>query len=211
MRPLPFLPDPPASFHLASSLSRLQHLAHFLLAQLLLPALEAARPSRIVVVGSGSQFGPHVTKDVQSRDALTALATPTDDYKRWFWHGASARAYGNSKLCNTMFARSAHQQWAASRGVACCSLHPGTLMRSEMARDSPVADFVLKHVLSWFTKDLQQGASTTVFCTLCPRGALGGAFFADCAPAACSRLVTDQACEVLWQFSCSLLAPYLKL
>jgi hypothetical protein len=128
----------------------------------------------------------------------------------WFWHGASARAYGSSKLCNTMFAQSAHAKWAASRGVACCSLHPGTLMRSDMARDSPVANFCLKHVLSWFTKDLQQGASTTVFCTLCEHASLSGAFYADCKQVACSRLATDEACEALWQLSCSLLAPYLK-
>ena len=80
------------------------HLAHFLLTMRLMPALEAARPSRVVVVGSGSQFGPHLTKDVASADALATLASPSDATQRWFWHGASSRAYGSSKLANTMYA-----------------------------------------------------------------------------------------------------------
>ena len=186
------------------------HLAHFLLLMKLMPALEAARPSRVVVVGSGSQFGPHVTKDVTSAAALAALATPSEAYRRRFWHAASARAYGSSKLCNTMFARSVHGKYFAAKGVACCSLHPGTLMRSDMARDSPIANFVLKHVLSWFTKDLEQGAATSIYCCLAPHGALGGAFYSDCRQAACSPLVTDEACEVLWDYSLSLCASHLQ-
>ena len=60
------------------------------------------RPCRsVVVVGSGSQRGPHVTRDVTSAAALATLATPSEATQRWFWHGASARAYGSSKLCNT--------------------------------------------------------------------------------------------------------------
>ena len=50
-----------------------------------------------------------------------------------------------------------------------------------------------------------------VFCTLCDHASLSGAFYADCAQVKCSPLVTEAACEALWQFSCSLLAPYLKL
>ena len=185
------------------------HLAHFLLTMKLMPALEAARPSRVVVVGSGSHFGPHVTRDVANIDALRQLATPSDGYRRRFWHGASARAYGSSKLANTCFAKSIHTKWLESKGIGCCSLHPGTLMRSDMARDSPVANFFLKSVLSWFTKDLEQGAATTILCTLAPHDDLGGAFYSDCGQVACSALVTEEACEALWRLSVELCGLYL--
>ena len=59
------------------------HLGHFLLTHKLLPALEAAAPSRVVVVGSGSQFGPLATKAVDVRSELQALATPDESARRW--------------------------------------------------------------------------------------------------------------------------------
>ena len=187
------------------------HLGHFLLATRLLPALEAARPSRVVVVGSGSHFGPLETRDVTNQDALRQLASPSEAYRRRFWHGASARAYGSSKLCNTLFAKALHAKYYESKGIASCSLHPGTLMRSDMARDSPIANFVLKSVLSWFTKDLEQGAATSILCTLAPHADLGGAFFSDCERVKCSTLVTEEAAEALWQLSLDLCGAYCAL
>ena len=82
-------------------------------------------------------------------------------------------------------------------------------MRSDMARDSPVANFFLKSVLSWFTKDLEQGAATTILCTLAPQADLGGAFYSDCKQVACSALVTEEACEALWRLSVELCGSYL--
>ena len=78
-----------------------------------------------------------------------------------------------------------------------------------MARDSYVANFVLKRVLSLFTKDLDQGAATTLYCCVAPHEALGGKFFSDCAEAACSPLATDAACDALWEFSLALCAKHL--
>ena len=184
------------------------HLGHFLLTHKLLPALEAAAPSRVVVVGSGSQFGPLATKAVDVRSELQALATPDESARRWFWHGAASRAYGSSKLANTMFARSVHKHYSA-KGIASCSLHPGTLMASDMGHESAVANFVLKRVLSWVTKDLEQGASTTVYCSLAPHDALEGEFFSDCQRAPRSALATDAACEALWELSSALCEPFL--
>ena len=184
------------------------HLAHFLLTMKLMPALEAAAPARVVVVGSGSQFGPLVTKHVEDAEAVRALATPAVRHQRTFWHGASACAYGSSKLCNTMLARSLHLKYHEKgkngKGVTACSLHPGTLMRSNMAHESAIADFVLRRVLSWFTKDLEQGASTTLYCSLAPHESLKGDFFSDCQRVKMSKLATDKACEVLWDVSCDL-------
>lgn len=183
------------------------HLGHFLLTLKLMPALEAAAPSRVVVVGSGSQFGPLTTHCVEERSALQALAMPDESTQKRFWHVAASRAYGSSKLANTMFARSIHAKFSA-KGIACCSLHPGTLMASDMGRESNVANFVLKRVLSWVTKDLQQGASTTLYCSLAPHESLEGEFFSDCGRAKRSNLATDTACELLWQLSLELCQPF---
>ena len=56
---------------------------------------------------------------------------------------------------------------------------------------------------------LEQGASTTLYCSLMPHEALDGAFFSDCKSAATSPLVTDDACEALWELSRELCAHHL--
>jgi len=54
------------------------HLGHFLLTKLLMPRLVAAAPSRVVLVSSGSHFGPLTTKEVANRVALRELASPDE-------------------------------------------------------------------------------------------------------------------------------------
>lgn len=184
------------------------HLGHFLLALKLAPALEAAAPSRVVVVSSGSHFGPHATRRVEEPRELLALATPDEKARRSFGHLAALRAYGSSKLANTCFARSLHARWAA-KGVTACSLHPGTLVATGLTRESRLASFAFKYIVAWFTKDMQQAASTTLFCSLAPHEALQGGFFNDCKPLAMSPLATDAAADALWELSAELCKPYL--
>lgn len=177
------------------------HLGHFLLTSLLMPALKASAPSRVVVVSSGSHFGPHTTTRVEEISALEALARPSEEDRRRFGHLAALRAYGSSKLANTCFAKAIHARHAAADGVTACSLHPGTLIATGISRDSAVATFFFRRVLSWFTKDQEQGASTTLYCSLVPHEQLEGGFFSDCKPQTMSKLVTDAACNALWDAS----------
>ncbi|MEN8373930.1 MAG: SDR family NAD(P)-dependent oxidoreductase [Gemmatimonadota bacterium] len=89
------------------------HLAHFLLAHLLLDTLRAAaadREARIVVVASNA----HRRADLR----LDRVADPAG-YDGW-------RAYANSKLANVLFAREAARRWA-DHGVTVNALHPGVL------------------------------------------------------------------------------------
>ena len=91
----------------------MNHLAHFLLVQELLPLLRASAPSRVVVVASLAAQGERLDLD--------DLQAEHDS------HGyAPGRAYGRSKLANVMFARGlAHR--LAGTGVSVASLHPGVV------------------------------------------------------------------------------------
>ena len=90
------------------------HLAHFLLAHLLLGALENAastgRAARLVVVASNGHHRARLDLD---------RVTDPPDYDGW-------RAYADSKLANVLFAREAARRWAV-HCVTVNALHPGVL------------------------------------------------------------------------------------
>ena len=180
------------------------HLAHFLLATELRPELKQAAPSRIVIVSSGSHAGPYATKNLRSVEALKEHVV-NPPAAGWGLPRA-IQAYGNAKLCNTMMARSIAEKLAGD-GISSCSLHPGTMMGTSIVRDSGVLNFFMRHVLSWFTKDMDQGSSTTLACCLAPHEALLGGFWSDCRLTAHASLVNDaRAREVLWELSNELCA-----
>jgi NAD(P)-dependent dehydrogenase (short-subunit alcohol dehydrogenase family) len=84
------------------------HLAPFLLTNLLLNRLRASAPARIVTVASEAHRGQRI-------DPVT-LAHPA--------HGSATGTYGRSKLCNILFTRALAERLSGSGVVAAC-LHPG--------------------------------------------------------------------------------------
>ena len=184
------------------------HLAHFFLVTELLPELRAAAPSRVVVVSSGSHHGPHATTNVRSDEALRAhLVAPAAE---GWGYLRGMKAYGSAKLCNAMMARSIAAKFKAD-GIDAVSLHPGTMMGTSIARDSPVGEALMKRVLSLFTKSMDQGSSTTLACCLAPHGTLQGRFYADCCLSKHHALLDDdQGAEALWALSEELCAPHLS-
>ena len=176
------------------------HLGGFLLTKLLLPRLRAAHdalgtPSRVVVVASGSHFGPLLSKDVADSASLTAkVVRPNKDDFRFM------KAYGSSKLANVQFAQSLHR--AEAPAVVACALHPGSMIATDIARESGVLNFAVKYLLAPFTKSLQQGAATSVMCAVCPPGRLQGLYFADCQEKTASALARDHTAQnALWEVS----------
>ena len=181
------------------------HLGHCLLVKLLLPVLKQYAPlARVVVVGSNSHFGPLATKDMLNKEAImTKVVRPE---KRDF---SPMKAYGSSKLFNTLFACALHRQYA-SDGVVACSLHPGSMIASDIGRESWIANFYLKYINSWFAKSVDQGASTTVMCCLMPASELKGQYFNDCAVFAPSPLAQDENVQSFaWALTDELLRAHL--
>lgn len=141
------------------------HIAHFLLVMLLLGRLEAAGAARVVMVSSQSHHHP-----------------PTLDFKRLPLSRRSYSdvvAYGQAKLCNILFSKELHRR-CAGRGITACSLHPGTLVPTDIGRHSVLATIVIR-LARPFTKNIAQGAATSVFCATYPGlERYGGHYFRDC-------------------------------
>ncbi len=95
------------------------HVGHFLLADLLLPLLKASAPSRIVVVSSNM----HPSGKIDFDDLASERS----------WVGA----YERSKLANMLFVRAMAKRLEGTN-VVVNGLHPG-VVSTELARDYPAA------------------------------------------------------------------------
>ena len=98
------------------------HLAPFLLTNLLLDRLRASAPSRIVTVASMAHRGARID--------LPNLAGPRD------W--TPLKAYGRSKLCNILFTRALARRLDGG-GVTAACLHPGIVATTIGDRAGTVA------------------------------------------------------------------------
>jgi NAD(P)-dependent dehydrogenase (short-subunit alcohol dehydrogenase family) len=120
------------------------HLAPFLLTNLLLDKLKTSAPSRIVTVASRAHRGQRVD-----------LSTITGS-RDW----SIRKAYGRSKLCNILFTRELARLLEGS-GVAATCLHPG-MVATEFGHRGGFVE------LGWrlgkpFMISAEKGAETTLF------------------------------------------------
>jgi len=163
----------------------LNHLAPFLLTNLLLDTLKASALSRIVTVSSGAHLGARVYfDDLQF----------TRRYGPW-------RAYGQSKLMNVLFTNELARRLAGSN-VTANALHPGFVASNFGKRGSEfwAAAFTLMRP---FMISAEQGAQTVVYLASSPEveGVTGG-YYANCRPARSSDLARDEAvARRLWEVS----------
>lgn len=143
------------------------HLGHFLLAGLLLPALRRGAPSRVVAVSSiGHRVAPVVLEDLHFEHR---------PYNPWI-------AYGQSKTANILFAVEFERRFGAS-GVHAHALHPGGI-HTELNRHLSATEIeaVARRSPGGPTlKSVPEGAATTVYAATAPelegRGAL---YLEDC-------------------------------
>src|SRR5262249_26280189 len=97
---------------------------HFLATCLLVPALRAGAPSRVVSVSSrGHQVSPVVFEDIQFARR---------PYDKW-------QSYGQAKTANILFAVGLDRR-LGSHGVHALALHPG-LVRTELTRHLAADDY----------------------------------------------------------------------
>ena len=164
------------------------HLGHFLLTNLLLPLLEAAPSSRVVVVSSAAHL--QAPPGGIEFDNLSGAR----GYGGW-------RAYGQSKLANVLFAKSLAHRLGSER--AAFSLHPGVIATNLGRHMSPLLTFGMSLFMRPFSKTVAQGAATSCYVAARPEAARhSGAYFADCAVAKASPHASDDAlAERLWSVS----------
>jgi len=169
------------------------HIGHFLLARLMMPRMLACDAPRIVMVSSSSHRSP-----------------ATLDFDRLPMTPANFRgmtAYGQAKLCNVLMAKALQARYGG-RGLVACSLHPGTLVTTDIARGSKIFGVIMK-LVSPFTKSPVQGAATSVYATVHePASDLAGQYLQDCHVTPCSAEANDPAvADRLWTASEQWIAP----
>ncbi len=158
------------------------HLGHFLLAELLLPRLKASAPSRVVVVSSSVHKSAKLDfDDLQGEREWSAIGF-----------------YGRSKLANMLFVHALAKRLEGT-GVVVNALHPGVIA-SELARDFP-APFRLMARL--FFKSPASGARTSLYLATAPDAAkVSGKYFVDSKVATPGPHAFDDAmAERLWAVS----------
>jgi retinol dehydrogenase 14 len=167
----------------------LNHLAPFLLTNLLLARLERSAPARVVTVASNA----HTTGGVDFDD-LQGMRSYS-----------GGRAYSQSKLANVLFT---YQLAGRLRGSAVTAnvLHPGVVRTSFGAEDPARIQRLLVPLLRLVMKSPAQGAATSIHLASAPElEQVSGRYFANRRPTRSSARSYDQAVAArLWEASAEL-------
>lgn len=189
------------------------HLASFLLTELLLPALRQAGASRIINVASsahrdvpGFDFDdPQARRPASWRGAYPTTPARSLAYTLSMpWRHPAFLQYAHTKLANVMFTMELSRR-LASDGITVNAADPG-LVRTGFARPQGPYTWFMNRQLRWFGRHPRDGARGVVFLAS-SGGAVGitGGYFADesrvaAAPASCD----SGAARRLWALSASL-------
>lgn len=162
------------------------HLAYFLLTNLLLPSLRAAEQGRIVIVSSNAhRFIKRFDFDaLQGEKGFSTL-----------------RAYALSKLENIYFTHALARRIEGA-GMTVNALHPGVI-RTELNRTMPAFAIWL---FNRFTRPPEEGAATPVYLAESPDVAgVNGRYFDACREKQTTPVSYDEVAEErLWQLSARL-------
>ncbi|MGZ8736691.1 MAG: SDR family oxidoreductase [Nocardioides sp.] len=167
----------------------LNHLAPFLLTELLLDRLRASTPARVVTVSSGAQSMGRIDFD--------------DLMGEHRYDGQ--KAYNQSKLANVLFTYELARRLQGS-GVTANVLHPG-VVRTAFGQEDPVRwTGLLLPLVRPFLKSPEQGAATPVHLASAPDLAgVTGTYFANKRPKKSSeRSYDEQTARRLWDVSAQL-------
>ncbi|XP_073515243.1 WW domain-containing oxidoreductase isoform X1 [Phyllobates terribilis] len=172
---------------------QVNHLGHFYLTSLLQDILRQSVPSRVVVVSSESHRFTEI-KDSSGKLDLNLLSPSKKDY----W---AMLAYNRSKLCNVLFSKELNRR-LSPHGVTSNAVHPGNMMYSSIHRNW-WGYRLLFGLVRPFTKSMQQGAATSVYCAVSPDlEGLGGMYFNNCCRCLPSQEAQrEETAEALWELS----------
>ena len=162
------------------------HLAHFLLTNLLLDTLTASAPARIV----------NVTSRAHEYDNMDF-----DDlgFERSYF---GMKAYARSKLANLLFTYELARRLAGS-GVTVNAVHPGPVATDIWRTNFPVLGPAIKWVMSLFALTPEEGADTLIYLASSPEvEGVTGTYFVEREAIASSPLSYDeQVAARLWEVS----------
>lgn len=138
------------------------HLGHFLLTNLLAPALIKGAPGRIVNLSSRAhKYSPVVFEDIHFKNR---------EYHKW-------ASYGQSKTANILHALELEKR-LSPHGVHAYAVHPGVI-QTELSRHMDEEDRA--RVATMRLKSLTAGASTSVYAATAPElEGKGGLYLYDC-------------------------------
>jgi NAD(P)-dependent dehydrogenase (short-subunit alcohol dehydrogenase family) len=165
------------------------HLAYFLLTNLLLDLVKASAPSRIVSVSSAAHQG--CTLDFGN------LQSQLGRFSAW-------RAYQRSKLANILFTRELSRR-LEGMDVTANALHPG-YVRTQIFRAEGVRGWVLRRAADLFAISPEQGALTSLYlATAAEVEGISGKYFAKQKPVISSpQSRDDELARKLWEKSAEL-------
>ena len=167
----------------------LNHLAPFLLTNLLLDRLKASAPARVVTVSSGAQSMGRIDFD----DLQGAL------------NYSGQRAYNQSKLANIMFTNELARRLDGA-GVTATSVHPGVVRTNFGAEDQAWFFTIISRVVRPLLKTPAQGAQTPIYLASSPdMDGISGQFFVNRKPKTPNKVAYDTDMTArLWRVSTDL-------
>jgi NAD(P)-dependent dehydrogenase (short-subunit alcohol dehydrogenase family) len=166
------------------------HLAHFLLTNLLLPCIEKSAPARIVNVASHAYtFVRNMGFD--DLDANKSYST--------------FKVYGRSKLANILFTRELSKRLSGKQVTVNC-LHPGAVSTSLGSQNNGLLGKVLPVLLKPFFRTPEMGAETSLYLALSPAfDDISGRYFSNCKDVKVKAWARDDSeAEQLWGISAKL-------
>jgi NAD(P)-dependent dehydrogenase (short-subunit alcohol dehydrogenase family) len=164
----------------------LNHLAYFLLTDLLLDTLKAGAPSRIVNVASDAH---RMVRGIDFDDVEGKKG-----YKPF-------RNYGQSKLANILFTRELARRLEGT-GVTANCLHPGFVATNFTSGEGWIF-WVFQQMARFFAITPEEGAKTTVYLASSPEvEGTSGEYFVKCRKAKPTpAALDDAAARRLWELS----------
>lgn len=149
---------------------QVNHLAHFLLARLLVKPLLAAAPSRIVHVSSMMHYVGHLDEVAYSQENKNKNVTTAR---------LAMQSYKDTKLMNVLFSNALHRRYGG-KGLTSLAIHPGFVV-SEIDRNLPpfLASLMMR-VRKAIARPEFEGAVTQVTAATLPElGGAGGQYLED--------------------------------
>jgi retinol dehydrogenase 14 len=167
----------------------LNHLAPFLLTNLLLDRLKASAPARVVTVSSGAQAAGRIDfDDLQGARSYSGQ-----------------RAYSQSKLANVLFTNELARRLQGT-GVTANSVHPGVVRTNFGSEDQAGFFRIISPLVRPFLKTPTQGARTPTYLASSPEvKGITGQFFANRKPKTANKAAGDvDVTARLWRVSTDL-------